>query len=114
MFEQQRQFMDLLRERRNFPDFPVDLSSKNGQKFCKSIAYEMMGEIFEAIQELKNSKDHRETEQGFDKQSLVTEFADALHYFNEILILMDVSPEELFDAYMKKGKVNEERIKSGY
>ena len=54
MFEQQRQFMDLLRERRNFPDFPVDLSSKNGQKFCKSIAYEMMGEIFEAIQELKN------------------------------------------------------------
>ena len=61
MFSQQESFMRLLQKKRNFPQFPVDLETKEGQKFCKSIVYEIMGELFESVQHLKNSKDHRIT-----------------------------------------------------
>lgn len=115
MFEQQKNFMDLLQEKRNFPNYPVDLSTKTGQKFCKSVAYEMMGELFEAIQELKNSKDHRVShESDLNKSALVEELADVLHYYNELLILMNVSPDDIYEAYMAKGEINEKRIKNGY
>ena len=37
-----------------------------------------------------------------------------LHYFIELLIVVGIRPDELYDAYMKKGKINEERIKGNY
>jgi uncharacterized protein (DUF2344 family) len=115
MWEQQLNFMKLLQNKRNFPEFPVDVSSKSGQKFLKGITHECMHELFEANMMLKNSKDHRATDVSeFDKDSYVEELVDALHYFFEIAITSGVSIEELYEAYMKKGKINVDRIKSGY
>ena len=115
MFDQQEDFMKLLKEKRSFPDFPVDISKKESQKQIKQISYEVMGELWEALSELKNSKEHRITEFAeVDKEHLIEEFSDALHYFIEILILMGVSYQELFKSYMKKGDVNVNRINSGY
>ncbi len=115
MWEQQERFMRLLQVHRTFPEFPVDVTSKLGQKFLKGITHECMHELFEANLLLKNSKDHRVTEVSeFNREDYVEELVDALHYFFEIAICSGVSMEELYEAYMKKGKTNIDRIESGY
>lgn len=115
MYEQQAQFMELLKQKRGFPSFPMDLSEKPSQKFIKAIAHDAMGELFEAVQELKNSKGHRATEiDEFDRDAYVEELVDTQHFLFEILILSGVSIEEFFEAYMKKGVTNFDRINNGY
>lgn len=114
MFAQQESFMRLLQETRGFPDFPVDLASKAGQKLLKNISYECADELHEARQHLKN-KDHRATLiNQIDRQEYVEELVDALHYFFEIVLASGISEDELFEAYIEKGRINEERIKNGY
>lgn len=115
MWEQQQKFMELLQSHREFPKFPVDMKSKPGQKFLKGITHECMHELFEANLLLKNSKDHRATDVSeFNREEYVEELVDALHYFIEIAICSGVSMEELYEAYMKKGQTNINRIVSGY
>lgn len=115
MWAQQEEFMNLLREKRGFVSFPVDTESKEGQKVLKNITHECMHELFESNLILKNSKDHRATNvKGFDRESYVEELCDALHYFFEIAILSGVSIDELYSMYMKKGRINVERIEKGY
>lgn len=115
MFLQQEQFMRLLQEKRTFPDFPVDLSTKSGQKLVKEVSYECADELHEARQLLKNSKSHRATEiTEFDRDDYVEELSDALHYFFEVVILSGVTQQELFESFMKKGEKNANRIKNGY
>jgi hypothetical protein len=115
MWYQQEVFMHLLRKKRNFPEFPVDLGSKEGQKVVKGIAQDTMHELFEAVHLLKNSKDHRATNvDGFDRAAFKEELVDALHYLFEICIASGISMDEFYDAYMAKGEVNVARIKDGY
>lgn len=115
MWEQQEAFMKLLQTYRNFPTFPVDTTGKIGQKFLKGITHECMHELFEANLLLKNSKDHRATDvSDFNREDYVEELVDALHYFFEIAICSGVSMEELYEAYMKKGQININRIENGY
>ncbi len=107
--------MRLLIEKRNFPDFPVDIKSKEGQKFLKSITHDCMGELFEANQHLKNSKGHRVTEiTDIDREAYIEELVDALHFFFEIVILSGVSLDELCESYLRKGDTNVDRIMKGY
>jgi len=115
MWHQQQNFMRLLSEKRNFPAFPVDITSKPGQQLLKDIRNHMMEELFEAGQHLKNSKQHRITDiKQFDRDEYLEELADALHLYIELLIASGITPDEIYDAYMKKGAVNEHRILNGY
>lgn len=115
LFDQQDDFMKLLCEKRNFPVYPVDLTSKTGQRFIKGIAYETMGELFEAVQELKNSKDHRVTKiNDLDHAAFLEEVVDAAHYFFELVIAAGISSDEFYDAYIQKGNKNVDRILNGY
>lgn len=114
MMEQQELFMKLLKEKRGFPNFPVDLTSKVGQKFLKTISYECADELHEARQHLKN-KEHRATHiDSINRAEYVEELVDALHYFFEIVIASGISMEEMFEMYMKKGQINFDRINGGY
>ncbi len=115
MFDAQASFMQLLREKRGFPAFPVDLRSKDGQRLLKDTAHSAMDELHEALQHLKNSKAHRATEVvDFDRQKYVEELVDHLHYYVELCILSGISADELHAAYADKDAVNRERIASGY
>lgn len=115
MWDQQVAFMRLLQEKRGFPEFPTDISSKKGQKFLKDIRNHLMEELFEAGQHLKNAKSHRVTElPEVDREAYVEELVDALHLYFELVIASGVSLEELHDAYMKKGDINIDRINGGY
>jgi hypothetical protein len=115
MWDQQLDFMNLLREKRNFPEFPVDITTKQGQKFLKSITHECMGELFEANQELKNSKSHRASDlPDIDKNAYLEELVDSLHFFFEIVIASGIGLDDLVGAYLSKGQKNVERIEGGY
>lgn len=115
MFDEQVEFMRLLQEKRAFPHFPVDLSTKHGQKFVKEMSHECMHEMFEAIHLLTDSKDHRLSRTNdFNREKFLEEMSDALHYFIEVCALIGISADDLFEAYTKKGRININRISSGY
>ena len=115
MWDQQERFMRLLQEKRGFPEFPTDLASKKGQQFLKDIRNHLMEELFEAGQHLKNSKSHRVTEiPDVDRDAYKEELVDVLHLYFELVIASGISREELVDAYLKKGRTNDERIRNGY
>lgn len=115
MFSQQRAFMELLQRKRGFPHFPVDLSTKEGQLLIKDIAHNAMDELYESIQILKAAKHHRiSASTDVDREKYVEELVDCLHYLVEVVIASGISPEELFNSYMHKGKINEIRINEGY
>jgi hypothetical protein len=115
MYEHQREFIDLLQKMRGHPPIPFDLSDKKSQQMLRNLAYECMGELFEANILLKNSKSHRATQiTEFDRESYLEELTDVLHYFLGIVICSGVSVDELFEKFMKKGETNFTRIKTGY
>ncbi len=115
MWNQQLEFMRLLQKERGFPEFPVDISDKKGQKHLKDIQHHIMDELFEASQHLKNSKSHRATlVPEVDRESYKEELVDALHLYIELVIASGISLEELVEAYLNKGIINEQRIKGGY
>lgn len=115
MFEQQKQFMQLLQRMRDFVEFPVDMHSKAGQQACRDAGLSGVEEWFEALKHLRNWKKHRVTEvKDLDKGAFLEEMSDAMHYFLEVLILAGVTPEEFYEIYMRKGDTNFQRIKDGY
>jgi cytoplasmic iron level regulating protein YaaA (DUF328/UPF0246 family) len=112
MYNQQSSFNALLRDERQYPDFPLDLTLKNNQQILKGLAHECMHELFEANHLLKNSKNHRVTEiKEFDRESYKEELVDALHYFFGIVIYSGITVEELHEAFIKKA-INRRRSTS--
>lgn len=115
MFEQQEKFVSLLVEKRDHPQFPVDLTSKEGQRFVRSLIHECVAELFEAGVELRNSKRHRATEiNEFNRDAFLEELVDAMHYLVGVAICSGFTADQFHEAYMKKGKINIDRINGGY
>lgn len=115
MWDQQQDFMEILHKHRNFPKTPVDVTTKDGQRFLKEIRNLVLEELFEAGLHLKNTKLHRATElPQLDKNKYVEELVDALHLFLELVIASGITLEELVDAYFDKGEKNIKRINNGY
>jgi len=115
MWTQQVDFMNLLHEKRGFPEFPTDLTSKAGQKFLKDIAHHVMDELYEAMQHLKNAKSHRVTLiPDVDRDAFKEELIDAQHLLFELLIASGISQQEFVEAYLAKGGKNVIRIENGY
>ena len=52
--------------------------------------------------------------QKFDKQNARVEIVDLLHFLISLAQVMEITPEELFEAYTKKHRVNLNRQDSGY
>lgn len=115
MWDQQRNFVTLLQEKRGFPQIPVDISTKQGQKLLKDITHHIQDELFEASQHLKNHKSHRATEiPEVDRDAFIEELADSLHLFFELVMAAGVSQDELYKSYINKGVINIIRISNGY
>src|SRR5574342_484603 len=111
MWDQQEEFMHLLQQERDWPEFPVDITSKKGQQFLDSIMFHMMKEMFESGLHLQNVKSHRKTEiKEINRDAFIEELCDALHLFYELCIAAGISRDELFCAYMRKGEINVNRI----
>lgn len=116
MFKMQVSFMERLREfQPGFPQkWPLDMSQKTSQLEIKDLAFNCVAELFEVIQELKNSKKHRKTENGeFDLEHFGEECVDAFKFFLEILIFVGITPEMFYEMYCKKDAVINKRIDDG-
>lgn len=115
MWDQQEKFMKLLHEKRGLPEFPVDLSTKQGQRIVKEYVQDAVSELFEALFELKNVKTHRKTEiHEIDREHFLEEITDSLHYILEVAIYAGFTADELHQMYLQKGVINENRINNGY
>ena len=117
MFELRKAFMTALQKQVPdvYPEMPVDLTNKATQQHLRDLALRGVEEVFEAVQELKNAKSHRITEiRDFDRAAFKEEMVDSFNYFLSLLIIMGVTPDELFEAYVNKDRIIHDRIKSKY
>lgn len=117
MFELRKAFMVALQKQVPdvYPEMPVDLTNKSTQQHLRDLALRGVEEVFEAVQELKNAKSHRQTEiREFDRAAFKEEMVDSFNYFLSLLIIMGVTPDELFEAYASKDRIIHDRIKSKY
>ena len=111
-------FINQMKESRpgSYPEFPIDISKKESQQFCRDLALRGVEEMFEALQHLKNWKPHRLTEikEEFDSEEFLEEIVDALNYFYAMLIIMGYDEKDLHQAYLKKDSKIRERLLNGY
>jgi len=117
IFELRRNFIAALSESipGSYPDLPVDLSIKSNQQFCRDLALRGVEELIEAVQELKNSKSHRQTEVcEFNRSAFLEEIVDSLNFVFSLVIVSGFTEDDLFEAYLKKDKVLHNRLKDGY
>jgi len=117
IFRLRKEFMNKLEETipGTHPEMPVDVTKKESQILLKDSILRGVEEMFEALQHLKNSKRHRQTEiPHFDRDAFLEEVVDAYNYFFSTLLIIGVTPDELFDAYKKKHDIIIKRLEQGY
>ena len=117
MFELREEFMQMLCERfpGYYPQWPVDLSKKESQTLVRDVTLRGVEEMFEALQELKNAKPHRQTDvPHLDRDAFLEEIVDAMKYVYTTLKLVGVTPEELHSAYLRKHEKICRRLRDGY
>lgn len=113
-FTKQREFMDMLREHDRLPEFPVDLTTKQGQRLIRETILNMIEELMESSFCLRN-KMHRLTDaKEFDFEHYREELGDAFAYLLEVFILSGISPEDLYDEYSRKNMIVKKRLSDGY
>ena len=99
----------------SYPEWPVDITSKASQQLVRDLALKGVEEMFEALGHLKNWKPHRDTDNPeVDRAEFLEEVVDAFNYFLSMLILVGISAEDLYEAYVKKDKKIHNRLESGY
>jgi hypothetical protein len=116
MFDKQETLMErYLENDSNFPEWPIDLKSKQHQKFVRDVLLNCSEEIFEALRHFKNWKPHRKTEiTNFDHDEFLEEMVDAFKFFTEALIMCGVTAEDFLHAYNTKDSKCHKRLDDGY
>lgn len=113
-FRRQKELMELLIRGDKLPEYPVDITSKYGQKLIKELIWAMVEEMAEASFILKN-RSHRFTDHtDVDFAHFKEELADAFSYFMEICIYAGISHDELFAEYCRKNFIVKKRVEEGY
>lgn len=114
IFRRQAQLMQQLVLADKLPEWPIDLTSKYGQRQIKELIWAMVEEMAEASFILKN-RPHRLSEHPeLDMDHFREELADALAYFIEICAFAGIGPEELFREYCAKNAIVLRRVRDGY
>ena len=117
MFEKRLAFIKLMQSVKagSYPEFPLDMTEKSAQQFCRDLALRGVEEMFEALQHLKNWKPHRETEiKEINKEEFLEEIVDAINYFFSLLIVTGFDDLDLYEAYVKKDEIIRDRLQNGY
>jgi NTP pyrophosphatase (non-canonical NTP hydrolase) len=116
IFELREVFMHAITKKYGcYPEWPVDIRKKADQQAMRDIALKGVEEMFEALQHLKNWKDHKlSTDASFDRDEFLEEVVDAFNYFIALLIMVGVDADELYNAYIKKDEKIHDRLAGGY
>lgn len=94
------------------PESP-DPNSPKDQERIRSMFMRIIQELVEGAECLKN-KPWKTTHVLTDVDHLKEELADALHFFVELCIELSITPQELYELYVKKNKVNHWRVDTKY
>ena len=70
-----------------------------------------IGEILELNQKWKSWK---KNPVDYDRNEMLFEVADAFHFLINIALFLDFDADEIFDAFLKKNKINHERQDKNY
>ena len=117
IFSLRNSFMEMITDKfpDSYPEWPVDLSSKQAQITCRETALKGVEEMFEALGHLKNWKPHRQTDMPeINREEFLEEIVDAFNYFFSLIILIGVDVEEFHEAFLKKDEIIRSRLKEGY
>ncbi|MHA2045163.1 MAG: hypothetical protein ACW99G_10230 [Candidatus Thorarchaeota archaeon] len=106
--------MRVLEERDVLPPWPIDLTTKNGQRMIKEIINDCHGELWEATYTLKNKVHKMQDDTDFDREHYKEELMDALAYLLETCILSGFDAEEMFSEFSRKNRIVKERFENGY
>jgi len=113
-FALQREFMTMLVEHDKFPEFPVDLSTKPGQRFVKECTFNCIAELMEATVVLKNKMHRLSDDTEVDIPHYREEIGDAYAFLMEICILSGMSAQDLYDEFARKNSIVRNRLAEGY
>lgn len=113
-FKRQNKFMELLRDNDKMPEYPVDLTTKMGQRLIKETVFNCIEEMCEASFTLKNRMHRLTDDKTLDVQHYKEELGDAFAFLLEIFILSGFSADDLYEEYCRKNKVVTERLARGY
>lgn len=114
MFARQDVFMELLRENDRMPEYPVDLTTKPGQRLIKETVFNCIEELCEASFTLKNRMHRLTNDTTLDVKHYKEELGDAFAFLLELFILSGFSAEEMYDEYCRKNKIVTDRLSGGY
>jgi hypothetical protein len=116
IFTLREEFMKEIAAKRGvYGEWPVDITQKKSQQLIREITLKGVEELFEALGELKNWKSHRiGGDPQFDREHFLEEMIDSFNYFTAALILIGVTPQEFFEAFLKKDDVIHRRLEEGY
>jgi hypothetical protein len=110
----QKEFMDMLVEHDRFPEYPVDLTTKQGQRFFKEIMFNLIAELMEATVILKNKMHRLSDATEIDFPHFIEELGDGFAFFLEGLAAVGITPDMLFREFSRKNGIVRKRIQEGY
>ena len=91
----------------------LNIDSPKDQDYLRNKFMRIIQELCESVECLKN-KPWKVSHVVTDQNHLKEELADALHFFIELCIDLNMTAEDIFLYYVKKNEVNKWRIKSKY
>lgn len=106
--------MDLLVEHDKFPEYPVDLTTKQGQRFVREAILNMIEELMEASFCLRNKMHKLSDDNIVDVAHYREELGDAFAFFMEVCMISGISSDDLFEEFRRKNKIVRQRLQEGY
>ena len=113
-FKLQQEYMDMLVEHDRLPEYPVDLTTKPGQRLVKETAFNCVAELMEATVVLKNKMHRLSEDTAVDFPHYREELGDAYAFLMEICIISGISAQDLYEEYVRKNAVVRKRLQEGY
>ena len=110
----QNQFMTMLVEHDRLPEYPVDLTTKGGQRITKETVFNCLAEMMEATVILKNKMHRLTDDRDLDFPHYLEELGDAFAFFIEICQLSGITSQQLFDEFRRKNLIVRQRLEAGY
>ena len=106
----QKEFMDMLVEYDRLPEYPIDLTTKPGQRLIKEYVSNTIFELAEAAQTLRNRNHVIKEVPELDFAHYLEEIGDAFAFLMEVCILSGIDPNRLYDEYRRKNQVVRQKL----
>lgn len=113
-FERQKKFMNELLSHDRLPEYPVDLTTKAGQRLLKEVMFNMIEEMMEASFTLKNRMHKLSDDKKVDIEHFIEEIGDSFAYFIELCVLAGLDAKKLNAEHERKNKIVFDRLRNGY